>query len=96
MHPLEPLPPSIIDEIETTDGPIDPTAAAAIESTAGFNYRQATGMLIFTIQIGCFDISEAVTKLCHHNERPASIHYIGVKHVFRYLCQTIDQGLIYW
>jgi len=97
MHAcIEPLPPSIIEEIETMVGPIDPIAAAKIETTASFNYHQATGMLIFAAHIGCFDVSEAITKLCHHNEHPAPIHYNGVKHVFHYLCQTIDQGLIFW
>jgi hypothetical protein len=38
---IEPVHPNAIKEIETSEGPADPVAAKAIETTAGCKYRTA-------------------------------------------------------
>jgi hypothetical protein len=37
-----------------------------------------------------------VIKISPYNNRPAEIHYTAVKHIFRFLRNTIEDGLYYW
>jgi hypothetical protein len=77
-------------------GPLDPHALLLIFEKFGFQYRSLTGMLIFAVQIGRFDIAPAVTILCKYNDRPDVIHFQAAKTVMRYLRATIERGNIYW
>ena len=62
----------------------------------GFAYRQAIGELLFAAITCRPDILYCIIKLSQYNTKPARIHYIAVKRVFRYLRDTIEDGLHYW
>lgn len=83
-------------ELETTEGPTDPTEQKALEDSMGFSYRQAIGELIFALTICRLDISAAVIKLSQYSEAPARCHYQAVRHVFAYLHATKTEGIYYW
>ena len=44
----------------------------------------------------CPDISLPLIKLSQFNGQPAKIYYEELKHLFKYLKATIDDGLYYW
>ena len=44
----------------------------------------------------CLDIGYAVTLLSHFSTAPHKEHYVALKQICRYLCNTKDWGLIYW
>jgi hypothetical protein len=88
--------PSTLKAMANPPGPIDLEDLMVITERFGFQYRTLTGMLIFAVQIGRFDIAPAVSILCKYNDRPAEVHFLAAKTVMRYLCSTIDLGLIYW
>ena len=83
-------------ELETSAGPTDPTAHAALQKEMGFSYRQSIGELLFAAITCRPDILYCIIKLSQYNTKPARIHYIAVKRVFRYLRDTIEDGLHYW
>ena len=55
-----------------------------------------TGELIYALVVARLDISFAVIKLCQYNGNPAMAHYHAIKHVFAFLNNTREDGLIYW
>ena len=61
-----------------------------------FSYRKAIGELIWPMVTTRIDISFPTVKLSQYSSSPAAVHYLAVKHVFRYLAGTIDDGLTYW
>jgi hypothetical protein len=93
---MVPLTPSTVKEMETYRGPLDPDALKLIVDRFGFEYCSLTGMLIFAVQIGRFDIGPAVSILCKCNDRPDTVHFQAAKTVMRYLLRTRERGLIYW
>jgi hypothetical protein len=93
---IEPVYPSSIKEIESSEGPEDPAAAKAIENTAGFKYRTAIGEAIFAYVTCRLDTGYAIAELSKFSTRPAMAHYAAVKRLFRYLRQTRTYGLVYW
>lgn len=84
---------TILDQAE---GPTDPTEKHTLENEMGFNYRNALGEALFAMITCRPDISFPVIKLSKFANNPAKVHYQALKNVFRYLRQTIDDGLIYW
>ena len=42
------------------------------------------------------DILYCIIKLSQYNTKPVRIHYLAVKRIFRYLRDTISDGLHYW
>jgi hypothetical protein len=52
-----PLTPSKVKEISRSPGQLDPDALKLIVDTFCFPYCTTTGLLIFSMQIGCFDIT---------------------------------------
>jgi hypothetical protein len=90
------FPPSTVKEMSLSPGPIDPKALQLIVDKFGFPYRTMTGLLIFAVQIGRFDIAPSITILCKFNDRPAEVHFQAAKMVMRYLRRTAERGLIYW
>jgi hypothetical protein len=93
---MVPLTPSTVKEMATSRGPLDPDALKRIVDRFGFEYRSLTGMLIFAVQIGRFDIGPAVSILCKYNDRPDTVHFQAAKTVMRYLLRTRERSLIYW
>jgi hypothetical protein len=55
-----------------------------------------TGLLIFAVQIGRFDIAPSVTILCKFKYLQAEVHFRAAKTVMRYLRRTTEFELIYW
>jgi hypothetical protein len=93
---MVPFPPSTVKEMSLSPGPLDPKAIQLIVDKFGFPYRTMTGLLIFAVQMGRFDIAPSVTILCKFNDRPAEVHFRAAKTVMRYLRRTAERGLIYW
>ena len=83
-------------ELETSSGPTDPTAHATLQKEMGFAYRQSIGELLFAAITCRPDILYCIIKLSQYNTKPARIHYLAVKRIFRYLRDTISDGLHYW
>jgi hypothetical protein len=67
---MAPLTPAVLKTFRASVGPLDPSVQLSLEKRFGFPYRTLTGMLIFAVQIGRFDINPAVSILCKFNERP--------------------------
>jgi hypothetical protein len=91
-----PMPPSTIQEIAKSPAPLDPGKLSSIVLKYGFQYRTLTGMIIFAVQIGRFDIAPTVSIICKFNDHLGAIHFQAENHVMRYLHSTIDRGIIYW
>ena len=85
-----------LSELESATGPTDDIAQVALQKNMGFAYRQAIGELLFAAITCRPDILYCIIKLSQYNTKPAHIHYIAVKRVFRYLRDTIEDGLHYW
>lgn len=58
-------------------------------------YRQAVGSLIYLSTCTRPDITYVVSKLSQHFSQPTVEHWNTVKHVFRYLKGTTEQGLYF-
>ena len=82
--------------VQTCALPISPHEQIQIQKQAGFSYRMTTGELIYALVVARLDISFAIIKLCQYNANPAATHYQAIKHVFAYLNNTREDGLIYW
>lgn len=67
-----------------------------LQREMGFNYRQAIGELIYMMVTCRPDISFPLIKLSQYSKNPAQEHYEAVKHLFKYLRATINDGLIFW
>jgi hypothetical protein len=87
---MPPMTPSTLKTMSNSPGPLDPKDLLVITERFGFQYRTLTGMLIFAVQIGRFDIAPAVSILCKYNDRPAEVHFLAAKAVMRYLRSTIN------
>jgi hypothetical protein len=91
-----PMTPTTLKEMAKNPGPLDPGKLATALQQFGFPYRTLTGMLIFAVQIGRFDIGPTVSVLCKFNDRPGPVHFMAAKNVMRYLRSTILRGNVYW
>ena len=80
-------------ELESAIGPTDILAHALLQKEMEFSYRQAIGELLFAAITCRLDILYNIIKLSKYNNKPARIHYTAVKRVFKYLRDTIDDGL---
>ena len=83
-------------DLERATRPATPQEQNQIQKQAGFSYRMATGELIYALVVALLDISFAIIESCQYNANPASVHYQVVKHVFAFLNNTREDGLIYW
>jgi hypothetical protein len=95
-HMMIPLTPMVLKSLNAAPCPLDPAGIAAMATKYGFQYRTMTGMLIFAVQIGRFDVGPAVCVLSKFNERPNDVHFQAAKLVLEFLRSTIYRGLIYW
>ena len=85
-----------LHQLETTIGPTDPKSRNELEERMKFSYRQALGEILFAMITCRPDISFATIKLSQYANSPAEIHYTALKNVFRYLRNTVDDGLYFW
>jgi hypothetical protein len=93
---IEPVHPSSIKELETSEVPDDATAAKTIETAAGFDYHPGIGEIIVAYVTCHLDIGYDVTELSKFSTRPVTVHYAALKRVFHYLHWTRNHGLVYW
>jgi hypothetical protein len=93
---IEQVQPSVIKEIETSEGPDDPVAAKSIATEDVFKYQTVIGDSIFAYVTCRLDIGYAIADLSNLSTHPIKAHYAAVKCVFCYLCQMRTYGLIYW
>ena len=82
--------------LDNAQGPILDEEKLQLEDEMGFNYRNALGEALFAMITCRPDISFPIIKLSKFANSPAKVHYQALKNVFRYLRETIDDGLIYW
>jgi hypothetical protein len=76
---LVPMPPSTVKDTSKFPRPLDRGELLAIILKYGFQYHTITGMLIFAVQIGRFDIAPAVYILCKFHDRPGAVHFLAAK-----------------
>ena len=73
---IEPLPASVVQQIDSEEGPTEHSPeAASLEKKMGFGFRNVLGELIYAYTICRLDIGYAVTKLARYSQAPAEIHY---------------------
>ena len=83
-------------EMEHAKRPTNPHEQLQVQTQAGFSYRMAIGELIYALVVARLDISFPVIKLSQYSASPATTHYQAILHVFAYLNNTREEGLIYW
>ena len=81
-------------KLETSE-PLTEDELKKHEKQMGFGYRQAIGELIYTMVTCRSDISFPVIKLAQYSSKPPAIHFEAVKHIFRYLNATINEGIYF-
>jgi hypothetical protein len=68
---IEPIPASIVAQIDSEIGPAEHTAEAALlAKEMGYDYRSLLGELIYAYTVCRLDIGYAVTKLARHSQSP--------------------------
>ncbi len=82
-------------ELETAT-PLSDSERGKLEKELGFTYRQGIGEILYALVTCWPDISFSTIKLSQYSTRPAAIHYEALKDVFRYLKNTMDEGIYYW
>ena len=83
-------------EMETTVRPATPEEQQHVQQQAGSSYRMTIGELIYALIVARMEISFAIIKLSQFSANPALICYKALHHVFAYLNNTREDGLIYW
>jgi hypothetical protein len=58
-------------------------------------YRSVVGALLYASTSTRVDISTAVAQLCKYMHEPRQSHLVALKHLLRYLCGTVANGLRY-
>jgi len=85
----------ILKSIYVSIGPQDDIETSALQLKIAFRYRQAIDELIFAAVTCCLDFFSAIL-LSQYSNSPAKCHYIAVKHIFRYLHLSLNNGLYFW
>ena len=58
-------------------------------------YRQMVGSLVYAMTCTCPDLSYCITKLSQHLSKPEPSDWIMLKHVFRYISNTVNYKLTF-
>ena len=74
---------------------MSPVTDAELQRMADIPYRSAVGSLMYLALATRPDIANAVRDLARYSHNPGWDHWLGVKHVFRYLQGTKDLGITY-
>lgn len=82
--------------LDTVEPPKDDDEKQALEDEMGFGYRNAIGEIMFLMVTCRPGIAYPTVKLNKFCNNPAREHYIAVKNIYRYLRETVDDGIIYW
>jgi hypothetical protein len=72
-----------------------PDTPEEIQSMIDVPYRGAVGSLLYATLGTRPDIAHAVNEISRYMENPGETHWIATKRIMRYLCGTIDLGLVY-
>ena len=67
-----------------------------VEKEYGFSYRSAIGEIIYALVTCRPEISFPCIKLSQYSARPAKVHFDAVKHLYKYLYATHDDGIYFW
>lgn len=95
--PLEPISPSKVKELESTEGPpIDSKEGKALQKLKGFNYRGVVGEIVYAYIVARPDYGFAVALLSRFNTCPAQCHYDAAKRCLKSLIRTANDGIWYW
>ena len=94
MHHANSLAAPMIGRSRTFQDPYTP-ASEEEEEVDKPGYLAAVGALLYLETFTRPNISFAVSTLGRHSQKPTVRHWIGVKHLFRYLRGTKDLGLLY-
>jgi Reverse transcriptase (RNA-dependent DNA polymerase) len=95
--PIEPLPQSMVDEMQNSTGPAEGTPAhKQLEKQMTFNYRNAVGELVWVFIVARIDLAFAAAFLTRFSSAPAAVHYRACTRIMTYLRMTKDWGLVYW
>jgi hypothetical protein len=95
--PLEPISPSKVKELETTQGPsIDSEEGKLLQKRNGFNYRGVVGEIVYAYVVTRPDFGFAVALLSRYNTCPAQCHYDAAKRCLKSLIRTSTEGIWYW
>ncbi len=62
----------------------------------GWHYRQVIGEVIYPMMKCRPDIAFHATKLSQYMDNPAEEHYHALRHLCKYLSDTIYDGIYYW
>ena len=89
-----------MSDCKPSKNPIDPSIKFVVsnENSKDFSkeiYQSAIGSLLYLSMRTRPDIAFAVSKLSRYSSSPTQQHWLGVKHVFRYLKGTASYGLTY-
>jgi hypothetical protein len=97
QHDLVPMSSDNAAKLLTMKGPMEgSTEHRKLEEEMRYSYHQVLGELIYAYVICHLDIGFAITLLAHFAQSPAKEHYLALKHVVRYLRQTMNWGIMYW
>ena len=88
--------PAYARSLETAELPTTDKERYHAAKSAGINYRQVIGELIYAMVTCRPDISFPLIKLSQYSANPAPIHYEAAKEILRYLACTSSDGIIYW
>jgi Reverse transcriptase (RNA-dependent DNA polymerase). len=95
--PLEPISPSKVKELESTEGPpLDSDEGKLLFKENGFNYRGVVGEIVYAYIVARPDYGYAVALLSRFNTCPAQCHYNAVKRCLKSLIRSADDGIWYW
>ena len=76
--------------------PTESDAKLILEKDIKLLYRHAIGELLFVAFTYRPDIIYYIIKLYQYNTKPTRTYYVAVKRVFKYLRDTINDGLYHW
>ena len=79
-----------------TEEPASENERRSLEKEYGFKYRQGVGEILFAMVTCRPDICFPIVKLSQYAIAPARIHFEALKHLYRYLKHTTDDGIYYW
>ena len=87
--------PMVVRSLEVNKDPFRPNEDTKDILGPEVPYLIAIGALLYLANCTRSDIVFAVNLLTRFNASPTRRHWIGIKHIFRYLQGSLDLGLLY-
>jgi hypothetical protein len=96
-HDSVPMSAKVSKKLCALSGPAEGTHEhATLAQKTRFSYCQVLSELIYAYIVCHLDIRYAITFFSHFDTAPAEEHYKALKDIAKYLCRTINRGIIYW